>query len=543
MTVSLQSWVNGLCWLPLLFALRLAAPTANAAAATDVTGRFYDPGVVQNVHLEIKQEDLDRMHRALPQRIYVPGNFRWNDQVLTNVGVRFKGGSSSMPDSPFKRGYLIDFSEFQKGQRLPGLRQVALDNGIQFGSLFSERLITDVLHGVGVKASRCNYARLYLNGKFLGVYVNVERINKNFLQRHFGNDQGGFFKVDESGPGAGLEYLGDNPVLYRKTFELEGGPERRAYAGLVEFIRALNQPAVGEEWLRKQLDVEAFIKTTAVMLFAGAFDQYTGWQPHNYYLYRNPADQRWTYIPWDLDVGFADRAFGRVPVLEGWNAAWPVPVPGRPLMEHLIANAELLRAYREQANQILETWFKPEILIPKLRALYEQIRADLAEDPFPPRRATVPSDSGYEDILASMEDFIRKRYRSARSQLDAPGNRPRPEPMQPMPHQAGPQPGPPSEDAPTDLHAVKVMASSVELRWTNHDRGAVAYVVQRCTGTNAENFVNAIGQSGPDITTAVDRNVQPGNIYRYRVYAVLPTPKGPRGTGVSNVITVQIPEK
>ena len=51
------------------------------------------------------------------------------------------------------------------------MRHVALDNGIQFGGLFSERLITDALRGVGVKASRCNYARVYLNGKPAGVYV------------------------------------------------------------------------------------------------------------------------------------------------------------------------------------------------------------------------------------------------------------------------------------------------------------------------------------------------------------------------------------
>jgi len=542
MNGSVQTWFHGFRWLTLLFALRLAETSALAASATDVTDRFYYPEVVQKVHLEIKLDDLDRMHRALPQRIYVPGSFRWNDQVLTNVGVRFKGNSSSMPDSPFKRGYLIDFAEFKKGQRLPGLRQVALDNGIQFGSLFSERLITDVLRGVGVKASRCNYARLYLNGKFLGVYVNVERINKNFLQRQFGNDEGALFKVDEGGPGAGLEYLGNDPALYRKSFELDGGAEAKSYAELLEFIRALNEPAVAEEALRKRLDVEAFTKTTAVMLFAGAFDQYTGWQPHNYYLYRNPTDQRWAYIPWDLDVGFADRAFGHIPVLQGWNAAWPVPVPGRPLMERLVSSPELLRDYREQATKILETWFKPEILIPKLRAMHAQIRADLTEDPFPSRRATVPSDSGYEDILASMEDFIRKRYNSARSQLDAPGNRPRPEPMQPMPEQSGPQPGPASADAPTNLRAVKVTASSVELRWKNHANEAVACIVQRCTGTEAEDFANAIGQSGRDITTAVDRNLQPGKTYRYRVYSVLPTPKGPRGTGPSNVITVSIPE-
>ena len=355
MKVSVPTGGRGFRWVPLLLALRLAGVSAVPATAADAQELFYDPGVVQQVHLEIKPDDLDRLHRALPRRIYVPGTFRWNDQVLTNVGIRFKGGSSAMPDSPFKRGYLIDFAEFQKGQRLLGLRQVALDNGIQFGSVFSERLITDVLRGVGVKASRCNYARLYLNGKFRGVYVNVERINKNFLARHFGNDHGALFKVDQAGPGAALDYLGSDAALYRRSFELHGGGEAGAYAELLEFIRALNEPAVDAEALREQLDVEAFIKTTAVMVFAGVFDQYTGWQPHNYYLYHNPADQRWTYIPWDLDVGFSDRAFGHIPVLQGWNAAWPVPVPGRPLMEHLVSSPELLRAYREQASQILET--------------------------------------------------------------------------------------------------------------------------------------------------------------------------------------------
>jgi spore coat protein CotH len=119
--------------------------------------------------------------------------------------VRLLGVS---PNSPQKRGFLIAFSEFNKGQRFLGLRHVALDNGIQFGSLFSERLITDALRGLGVQASRCNYAQVYLNGQSAGVYVNVERIDQSFLDRHFGAGRGVLFKVDEGGPGADLRYVG-----------------------------------------------------------------------------------------------------------------------------------------------------------------------------------------------------------------------------------------------------------------------------------------------------------------------------------------------
>ena len=528
--------------MSLFLVLFFLASRVIAASAFEAADPFYDPDALQTIHLEIKAEDLERMRRALPERIYVPGTFRWNNQTVQTVGVRYKGNSSSSPDALHKRAWLIAFSEFKKGQRFLGLQHVALDNGIQFGSLFSERLITDVLRGVGVKASRCNYARVYLNGKYAGVFVNVERIDKPFLERAFETDQGILLKVDEGGPGADFRYVGDDPSLYQKAFELHSGKKSEAFGELLKFIRSVDTPTSAKEDFGKFLDFDAFVKTTAVMLFAGAFDQYTGWGPHNYYLFRNPTDLRWTYIPWDLDVGFADKAFDRIPVLDGWHAAWPVPVPGRPLMEHLVADPNLLKRYRDQASVILETWFRPEVLIPKLRALHSQIRPALDEDPYPPRRVTVPSDTGYEDIIASMEAFIRKRYALARAQLDAPGNRPQPVAMQPMPDQEGPKPGPPSADAPADLRAVKASPSSVELRWTNHAKGAVAHVVQRCMGAEAMEFVNAIGQGGENINTAIDRDIRPGKTYRYRVYAVLPTPQGPRGTGVSNVITVRIPE-
>ncbi len=462
--------------------------------------------------------------------------------MIELAGIRYKGSSSSNRDSPHKRGLLIKFSEFKKGQRFQGLRHVSLDNGIQFGSLFSERLITDTLRDLGVTASRCNYAKVYLNRKYLGVYVNVERIDESFLEHHFGADLGALFKVDQGGPGADLRSLGSDPAAYQKTFDLHFGKSARSYKGLVEFIHAINSTPGDSQGLSKILDLEAFVKTTAVMLFAGAFDQYTGWGPHNYYLYWNPADQRWTYIPWDLDVGFADKAFGHVPVLEGWHAAWPVPVPGRPLMERIVSDPILLRHYREQAGAILERYFRPEVLIPKLRGLYAQIRSALEEDPYPPRRVTVPADSGYPAIISSMETFIRQRYALARSQLDHPGARPQAGPMGSRPDQEGPQPGPPSDSAPSDLRAAKVTPSKVELRWTDNAEGEMAHVVQRCAGADCTDFTNAIGQPGKDITTAIDHDVQRGSTYRYRVYAVLPTPQGPKGSGVSNVITVRIPE-
>ncbi len=115
--------------------------------------------------------------------------------------------------------------------------------------------------------------------------------------------------------------------------------------------------------------------------------------------------------------------------------------------------------------------------------------------------------------------------------------------MAPGPDQQGPQPGPPSPDAPTDLRVVTATASRVELRWVNHAQGAEVFVVQRCTGGDCTDFANLIGQPGKDVATAIDDKIQPGLTYRYRVYSVSPTPQGPRGTGVSNEVKVKVPER
>ncbi|MDB6149991.1 MAG: hypothetical protein JWQ44_1439 [Chthoniobacter sp.] len=71
----------------------------------------------------------------------------------------------------------------------------------------------------------------------------------------------------------------------------------------------------------------------------------------------------------------------------------------------------------------------------------------------------------------------------------------------------------------------------------------MALVVQRSSGAEAGDFANAIGQGGRDISTAIDRDVEAGRVYRYRVYAMRVTPEGPRGTGTSNEIIVRVPER
>ncbi len=406
------------------------AQNSNVAPAksTDTTvDGFYRIDKVQSIYLRVAEEDMRRMLAALPERIYVRASFRWRDISIENVAIRFKGNSSSAPLQQHKRSFLIKFDEYAHDQRFLGLRRVSFDNGVQFGSVFSEPIITEILRDLDIKTHRCNYAKLFLNDKYYGVYVNVERIDQSFIENRLPDAKGLLYKVDQGGPGANLQFIGDDPSAYERTFEPETKSAKRGQHRLVEFIKGINQsPKSGfAAYLDSKMELNDFLRTTAVLLFSGAFDQLTGWQPHNYYLYQDGRRDRWRYLPWDIDVGFCETAFGDIHVLDDWNAAWPVAggIPN-PLLERIVADPALLQRYRDMARIILDKYFKPERLCAILDARYELIKADLLADPFPHRRITNPGDQNYDDIVASMKTFIRKRYASARRQLENPGKRP-----------------------------------------------------------------------------------------------------------------------
>jgi len=390
--------------------------------------QFYQAENVQSVHLQISSADQRRMMEALPECVYVPASFRWRDWSLEKVAVRFKGNSSSNPRQKDKRSYLVRFDKYDESQRFIGLRRVSFDNGVQFGSLFSEPIITEILRAEGIKTHRCNYAKVYVNDQYQGVYVNVERIDESFLEQRFPDSKGGLWKNDLGGRGGDLRFLSDDPQQYEQAFEAKN-KAAKSREQLVGFIRRINQtpPADFVSMLESNIDVDAFLRVTSVMLLSGAFDQLTGWNPHNFYLFQDSKLNRWHYLPWDLDVGFCEIAFGHVHVLDDWNAAWPVPA-GRtnPLLDRIIADPALLARYRAIATEVLEKHFHPIRLCNLIDKKYDLLRADLQTDPFPHRRATVPGDKNYDGIVDSMKTFMRKRYATAKQQLQNPGQRPKP---------------------------------------------------------------------------------------------------------------------
>jgi spore coat protein CotH len=114
---------------------------------------------------------------------------------------------------------------------------------VQFGSLFSEQLITSILYDLNIKASRCNFAKMHLNGKYHGVYVNVERIDSVFIKNNFA-DGGALYKSDKGGAGGNLELviqLSDPNARRGLTLEPKSPSVHTDARDVLELISRINQ--------------------------------------------------------------------------------------------------------------------------------------------------------------------------------------------------------------------------------------------------------------------------------------------------------------
>ena len=62
----------------------------------------------------------------------------------------------------------------------------------------SEGSVAPVTHAVMpltcTRSPRCNFAKVTVNGKYLGIYSNVESVKSPFLERAFGDSSGGLFE-------------------------------------------------------------------------------------------------------------------------------------------------------------------------------------------------------------------------------------------------------------------------------------------------------------------------------------------------------------
>jgi hypothetical protein len=266
-------------------------------AAVGMAG-FFDDERVNSIEIRFAEPNWDEILDSLYARGFeerLPGTAVINGIRLDSVGVRYKGHSSYNP-SRRKNPLNIKLDHRFPDQEIDGHGTLRLANVYKDPSFVRETVSYEIARRY-MPAGRANYAIVTINDTLVGLYTNIEDVDKRFLREWFGSDEGAKFKgqMDDSAPGAGWKFYGVDSTTYRRYYELESDSGWRELVGFLDTV--VNHRAGIED----VLDVDRHLWMLAFDIVMVNLDAPIN-MPQNYYLYRH--DGRFAPVVWDLNENF-----------------------------------------------------------------------------------------------------------------------------------------------------------------------------------------------------------------------------------------------
>lgn len=263
---------------------------------------FYDINTLQKIELYFSSSNWDYQ---LDTSKYGKDNYVVADWVKINnikydsVGVKYKGNSSY--DSTYKKNPLHIELDYIKNQTHNGYQDIKLGNGYADPSHLREVLSYAILSNY-MACPKSNFAQVYINGKYTGLYSNTESINKNFCSNYFNSSSNTFFKCNPTvipGPTkkSNLKYINNDSTQYYDYYELKSN------TGWNEFVSFCDTITNFPNSIANVIDVDRAIWMLAFNSVLVNLDSYSGVFAQNYYLYKDFTN-RFNPIIWDLNMCF-----------------------------------------------------------------------------------------------------------------------------------------------------------------------------------------------------------------------------------------------
>lgn len=314
--------------------------------------------------------ELWPVNTPLPAQVVIDGT------VVDSVGVSQKGFFSNWgAGSSLKKPIKLDFNEYRDDQKYDQLRSLNLQNAFYDPTLMHDMLGYQVLRDFGLATPRTSYAKVYINDVYWGLYVVVESVNKTFLKEHFGNNDGNLYKAED----ATFQYLGLNQSSYVLNFELKTNETENDWSRLIQLIKKINQTpnTTFRDTLSKYMDMESYLKTMAVDVTICNWDAHFD-HGRNFYIYDNPTDGKFYWIPWDYNLAFDGNFFSQYDIT--FSELRADPAYDKILPKKVMANASLRAEYLNYACQLHQEIFTSEHLDPYIDQAETLITADLEAD-------------------------------------------------------------------------------------------------------------------------------------------------------------------
>lgn len=358
------------------------------ATLVPTTHPLFDGDTVHEINLTFEQSDwwnqLTDNFEDYDDPPYLEATFDWDTTHLETIGVRFKGNSSYSGYYGNKKSFKLDIDAFVDGQEIYGLDKLNLNNCFLDPSFVREKTTYELCDALGMATCRTNYAAVYINGTYWGLYLLVEQQDHEFIESRQGaGEDGNLWKGEPYGT---MEYLGDSEAAYYNNYELKNNETTNDWSDLVDFIDQVNNTPVSvlADSLHNRLDVSSALAMLAVDNYTVNLDSYTG-RCANFYFYHRDRDDRFVFTKWDQNEAWGIFNMYQLSTtqLQQLSPYWSNPQYGenRPLAENLWQVSSYVDVYLGHMKKLMAGVAEPTTLIARMEELRDLVRPYVYTDP------------------------------------------------------------------------------------------------------------------------------------------------------------------
>lgn len=394
---------------------------ADTGITMEYETKLFDTENPVRVNIIMEGTQWEEMLKQAAEEQYYPCDVEIEGETFHNVGIRPKGNTSltsiaSNPDTD-RFSLKLEFDRYVDGQSCFGLDKLILNNNYADATNMKEALIYDMYQYIGADASLYNYAELYVNGEYWGLYLALEAVEDSFLLRNYGVENGSLYKPDNmemggsrapkdfedvgeeappeepgkefppqppepgeredfrekekgggrpsmGGNGANLNYIDDDLESYSAIWE--GEVTDTSESDRRRVVEALKNISEGTN-IEAYMDIDNLLKYMAVHVFSVNQDSLSGNMAHNYYLYESVG--RLNILPWDYNLALGgmggmggggdfpgDNTRGQNSAADTVNSAIDNAFAGTEFFDALMENEEYHARYYAYLQQLTDEY-------------------------------------------------------------------------------------------------------------------------------------------------------------------------------------------
>lgn len=384
------------------------------SAGENILDGLYDESTLEEIRLYFPQSNYwSLLTTNYNTKTDISCNLKYKNTQLDSVGVRFKGQTSYFMNQSQKKSFNITLDAFKDGQKLAGYKTLNLNNAWQDPSFMREILYYHLIRPY-TPSAKANFIRLYINDQDWGVYLNVQQLNKDFLEEWHENNDGINMRADvpdgsSTGPGgpggmwgdgtAALNYLGEDTTKYQKYYTLKSSDaSNTVWKELKDACAILNNS--GSDLVNvapTAFDIDKILWHLAIENVFVDDDSYIYKGKMDYYLYKDAVSGRWSTYDYD-----ANSTFGAERVT--WSPFYNENKVAYPLLNKILA----IPAFRQRYLAHMRTLIADVLNETKVNGIIDQYNALIQSAVFADTKKAT-SNAQYTAELTVLKNFIKNR--------------------------------------------------------------------------------------------------------------------------------------